>query len=343
MPNYGVSIPVLSPRIETFGDLARLADEAGFRSLWITEAYRNPFVLHAVTSATTSRIGLGTGIAEAFIRSPFEAANAAADVDELSHGRAILGIGPGGPDWLEAFHSTDAADALSRMSEFVDVVRMTWDYFSGGAPPGMAYAGKYYRFQAPPVNPWGPRKLARPRIPIYLSAMRPLMLQLAGAKADGTLGYLHTPEFSRDHVKPNLAKGARRAGRDPMSVDYACLIVCSVSRDRAEARHRARLQVGIYVAVAISDVVVNFHGCQADQAAIRTAIAEGGIGAIENATSDRLVRLFAIAGTPDEARQQATRYQESIPHLILHPPYAPPLSPDATEDAFRNIVSTFAG
>src|SRR6516165_4123336 len=89
MPNYGVSIPVLDPRIETFGDLARLADEAGFRSLWITEAYRNPFVLHAVTSATTSRIGLGTGIAEAFIRSPFEAANAAADVDELSHGRAV--------------------------------------------------------------------------------------------------------------------------------------------------------------------------------------------------------------------------------------------------------------
>ena len=127
-----------------------------------------------------------------------------------------------------------------------------------------------------------------------------------------------------------------------MSVDYACLVVCSVARDRAEALYRARLQVGIYVAVAISDVVVNFHACQADQAAIRTAIAEGGIGAVGNATSDRLVNLFAIAGTPDEARQQATRYQEAIPHVILHPPYAPPLSPDATEDAFRNIVTTFA-
>ena len=297
--------------------------------------------MHAVTSAATSRIQLGTGIAEAFIRSPFEAANSAADVDELSGGRAILGIGPGGPDWLEAFHSTDARDALSRMSEYVDVVRMTWDYFSGGAGSGLSYAGKHYRFEAPPLNPWGPRQLARPRIPIYLSAMRPRMLQLAGAKGDGTLGYLHTPEFASDHVKPNLAKGARKAGRDPESVDYASLIVCSIAKDRAEAIHRARVQVGIYVAVSVSDVIVNFHGCQAEQAAIRDAIAKGGFEAVEGATPDELVELFSIAGTPDEARKKVQRYQESIPHVILHPPYAPLLSSEATEDAFRNIVSTF--
>jgi alkanesulfonate monooxygenase SsuD/methylene tetrahydromethanopterin reductase-like flavin-dependent oxidoreductase (luciferase family) len=341
VPSYGLSMPVLQTEVRKFGELARLADDAGFRSLWDYEAYRNPFVLHAVTALATTRIQLGTGIAQAFIRSPFEAANAAADVDELSGGRAILGVGPGGPDWLEAFHSTDAADSVSRMREFIDVVRMTWDYFSGVAPPAAAYAGKYYRFRPPPVNPWGPRELARPRIPVYLSAMRAPMLRLAGEKADGTLGYLHTPEFARDHVKPNLAEGARRAGRHPTTVDYASLIVCSVSRDRAEALHRARLQVGIYVAVPISDVVVHFHGCQADQAAVRAAIVNGGMQAVEGATSDRLVELFAIAGTPDEARKQATRYAESIPHVVLHPPYAPPLPADATEDAFRNIVEAF--
>ncbi|HTY53676.1 MAG TPA: LLM class flavin-dependent oxidoreductase [Candidatus Binataceae bacterium] len=341
MPNLGLSVPVLQTSTHKLAELARLADYAGFRSLWNYEAYRNPFVMHAVAASATKRIQLGTGIAEAFIRSPFATANAAADVDELSGGRTILGIGPGGPDWLEAFHSTDASDALSRMSEYVDVVRMTWDYFSGGARPELSYAGKYYRFNAPPVNPWGPRQLARPRIPVYLSAMRPRMLQLAGEKADGTLGYLHTPEFARDHVKPNLAKGARRTGRDPMNVDYASLIVCSVAKDRAQAVHRARIQVGIYVAVSVSDVIVHFHGCQAEQAAIRAAIAQGGVEAIEAATSDKLVELFAIAGTPDEARKQAIRYRESIPHVILHPPYAPLIPADATEDSFRNIVATF--
>ena len=339
MPNCGLSVPVLQTEMSKFGELARLADDAGFRSLWDYESYRNPFVLHAVTASATSRIQLGTGIAQAFIRTPFEAANAAADVDELSGGRAILGIGPGGPDWLEAFHSTDAANAVARMSEYVDVVRMTWDYFSGEEEP--SYAGKYYRFQPPPVNPWGPRELARPRIPVYLSAMRAPMLQLAGEKADGTLGYLHTPEFADDYVKLELANGARKAGRDLADVDYACLVVCSIARDRADAVHRARHQVGIYVAVAITDVLVNFHGCQADQAAIRAAIAKGGMRAVEDATSDRLVELFSSTGTPDEARTQMTRYEDSIPHVILHPPYAPPLSADATEDAFRNIVATF--
>jgi len=92
MPNLGLSIPVLTTPIHKFGELARLADNAGFRSLWDYESYRNPFVLHALTATATKRIQLGTGIAQAFIRSPFEAANAAADIDELSQGRAILGL-----------------------------------------------------------------------------------------------------------------------------------------------------------------------------------------------------------------------------------------------------------
>jgi alkanesulfonate monooxygenase SsuD/methylene tetrahydromethanopterin reductase-like flavin-dependent oxidoreductase (luciferase family) len=341
MPNLGVSMPVLQTPVHKFPAYAKLADEAGFRSLWDYEFYRNPFVIHATTAATTSRIGLATGIAEAFIRSPFEAANAAADVDELSGGRAILGIGPGGPDFLEGFHSTDAAHPVARMREYIDILRMTWDYLGGGAPP-MSYAGEYYRFQSPPLNPWGGRELARGRIPIYLSAMRPLMLQLAGEKADGTVGYLQTPEFIEQRVRPNLVIGAERAGRDPASVDHAALVICCVSEDRAEALHRARIQVGMYVAYPISDVAVHFHGCQAEQAAIRMAMMEGGIAAIEGATDDKLVDLFALVGTPDEVRKQARRYEGALSHVVLHTPYVPPLTAEETEDAFRGIVAAFA-
>lgn len=340
MPNYGISMPVLQTRIDKFAEFARLADDAGFRSVWDYEFYRNPFVIHAGTAAATSRIQLATGIAEAFIRSPFEAANAAADVDELSGGRAILGLGPGGPDFLEGFHSTDAAKPVARMREYLDLVRMSWDYLGGGAPP-MSYAGEHYRFQSPPLNPWGGRELARERIPIYISAMRPLMLQLAGEKAEGTLGYLQTPEFAAEQVRPNLAKGAQRAGRDPASVDHAALVICCVSNDRAEALHRARIQVGMYAAYPISDVAIQFHGCEAEQHAVRVAMMQGGIEAIEGATADRLVELFAIVGTPDEARKQAARYAESISHVVLHTPYVPPLAPEETEDAFRNIVAAF--
>jgi alkanesulfonate monooxygenase SsuD/methylene tetrahydromethanopterin reductase-like flavin-dependent oxidoreductase (luciferase family) len=206
----------------------------------------------------------------------------------------------------------------------------------------MSYDGEYYRFASPPLNPWGGRELARERIPIYLSAMRPRMLQLAGEIADGTLGYLQTPESAAEQVQPNLAKGAARAGRDVAACEHAALVICSVSEDRAEAIHRARIQVGMYVAYPISDVSVQFHGVEAEQLAIRQAMMTGGIEAIEDATDDKLVELYAIAGTPDEARSQAARYAEAIPHTVLHTPYVPPLTVDETEDAFRNIVDTFS-
>jgi alkanesulfonate monooxygenase SsuD/methylene tetrahydromethanopterin reductase-like flavin-dependent oxidoreductase (luciferase family) len=217
---------------------------------------------------------------------------------------------------------------------------MTWDYLGGGAP-AMSYEGDYYRFQSPPLNPWGGRGLERERIPIYLSAMRPLMLRLAGQKADGTLGYLQTPEFIAQQVGPNLLKGAEKAGRDPSSIDHAALVICCVSEDRAEALHRARIQVGMYVAYPISDVAVHFHGCEAEQAAIRMAMMEGGIEAIEDATDDKLVELFALVGNPDEVRKQAQRYDEALSHVVLHTPYVPPLSTEETEDAFRGIVAAF--
>ncbi|CAB4869067.1 unannotated protein [freshwater metagenome] len=341
MPNLGVTIPVLHTPGHKFGELAQLADGAGFRSLWLSEEYRNPFVMHSLTAAATSRITLATGIAQAFARSPFEMANAAVDVDELSGGRLILGIGSAGDDWLRAFHTSDASNVVARISEYVDVLRASWRYFQSGASPDIRYEGDWYRFEPLALNPWSARDMARPTIPIYLAAMRPRMLRLAGAKADGAIGYAHTAEFARRKVRPALAEGARSTGRDPSEVDYACLTVCSVSSDRAEAMRRAKLQVGIYVAVDITDPVVHLHGLQAEQAAIRAAIEKDGFAAAGDATSDEVVELFAIAGTPDEARKKAAAFQEAIPHVVLSPPYAPALSPEETEDSFRNIVETF--
>jgi alkanesulfonate monooxygenase SsuD/methylene tetrahydromethanopterin reductase-like flavin-dependent oxidoreductase (luciferase family) len=341
VPDLGVTIPILRTPAEKFGEFAQLADAAGFRSLWLPEDYRNPFVMHTVTAAATKDIRLATGIAQAFGRSPFEMANAAVDVDELSGGRLILGIGSAGDDWLRAFHSSNNSNVIARISEYVDMLRTSWRYFESGASPDVRYEGQYYRFEPLPLNPWSEREMARPAIPIYLAAMRPRMLRLAGAKADGTVGYAHTAAFAAQKVLPRLAEGARGAGRDPRDLDYACLTVCSVSSDRAEAMRRARLQVGIYVSIDITDPVVQHHGLEAEQAAIRATIEKDGFAAAGDATSDELVDLFAIAGTPDEARAKAVRFQEAIPHVVLSPPYAPSLGRDETEDAFRNIIDTF--
>jgi probable F420-dependent oxidoreductase len=334
----GISMPGLSTPLERFREYAELAETAGFDSVWDYEFYRNPFVVHAGAAAATDSIQLATGIAEAFTRSPFELANAAADIDDLSDGRLVLGIGTGGADFLEAFHSTDARKPVSRMREFIDVLRLSWDHLGTMEPA--SYEGSFYRFQSLPLNPWGGRQLARARIPIYLAAIRPKMLQLAGEKADGVLGYLWTPEYVRDRVLPNVSKGASESGREASTVDIAGLVICSVSDDREVALRRARIQVGMYVAYPLSDVMVQFHGFEQEQQAIREAMLSEGMAALERVTSDKLVETFSLAGTPDEVRDQMGPYEEVLSHVVLHTPYVPPLTADECDDAFRGIVDT---
>lgn len=339
MNRLGISMPILNQPYAKFPELARLAEEAGFDSVWDYEFYRNPLIIHAICARETRNIQLATGLAASVGRSPFEMANAALDVDELSGGRMILGIGTGVSAWADCFNGNDIDKPVSRISEYMDVLRMVWHHLATGEPA--SYQGKFYRFADPPGNIFGGRTMARPRIPIYVSGLRPKMVQLAGEKAEGLLGYLFTPQFIKERILPDIAIGAQRSGRNPAEVDIASLVLCSVSDDRKEALRRARINVGVYVAHPVGEVVVDFMGLQEDRAAVLQALMTKGPQALETVTSDALVRTFSIAGTPDECREQYAAYKEVLPHVVLHTPYVPPIAGKDSEDAFRNTVKTF--
>jgi alkanesulfonate monooxygenase SsuD/methylene tetrahydromethanopterin reductase-like flavin-dependent oxidoreductase (luciferase family) len=333
----GITMPSRTCELARIPEYARLADEAGFHSTWSYELYRNPFAMLCTSALATERTLLATGLAAGFPRSPFVTANEAADVDELSGGRMVLGLGIGVPEFLEAFHSTNAAHPAARASEYIDVLRLSWQYLNTAqAEP---YAGEYYRFVPPPINPWGVRNPGRERIPIYLAAMRPRLLALAGEKAEGWVGYLPTPKFVEQKVRPGIEVGARRVGRDPEEIDLATEVICSVSPDREVAMRRARIHVGFYVAHPVSYVVVEVHGMQDQVNALRMGLMTEGFGALEK-TPDELVETFSITGTPEEARQKLDQYSD-YPHLILHTPYVPPLTAEESDDAYRQIIDAF--
>lgn len=337
----GVSMPMLGTQIRKHAEFAMLAEDAGFDTVWNYEFWKNPFISHTATAGATSRIKLGIGVAVAFSRSPYEMANAAADVDELSGGRLILGIGPGAPRFLEAFHSTDVKHAATRMSEYIDVLRMSWDQLAT-CDPSLKYSGRFYRFMSSPAaNLWGGRELPRRQIPIYLAAVGPRMMQLVGEKADGWVGYLCSPEFADKQVKPRIAVGAERAGRHPSSIQLAAETICSVHEDREVAMRRARSHVGMYTADPTSLDRVEFAGLTEDRDAVLQAILTRGPAAAAEATSDALVKAFSITGTPAEAREQLAAY-EALDEIVLHPPYVPPLTAAESEDSFRQIVRAFA-
>lgn len=337
----GVSMPGLTTRAARFPQLAARAEEGGFDAVWDYEFWRNPFTIHATTAQTTSRISLATGIASAFIRSPYEMAVAAADVDELSNGRLILGISPGTKEFLECFHSTNIANSVTRMREYVDILRMSWTQLQT-QDPSLQYSGSHYQFVSPPFNPWGGRDLVRPQIPIYLGAMGPKMMQLAGETADGWIGVMSSPEVLKATVLPNIAIGAQRVGRDPGELTLAAETICSIHEDRRIAMRRARIHVGQYAAHPLSDLAVASLGLTEDRDAVRMAMLQHGVAGIEETTSDALIKAFSITGTPDEAHAQLEAFAGLLDHVILHPPYVPPLALEDTEDAFEQIVNAFA-
>jgi 5,10-methylenetetrahydromethanopterin reductase len=143
-------------------------------------------------------------------------------------------------------------------------------------------------------------------------------------------------------VIPNITEGARRAGRDPSTIDIASETICSISDDRDEAYRRARIQVGIYMSYPVSAPLVDIMGLQSEREAVLQALMTKGPDALQDVVDDKLVDAFSITGTPDEARRKVAEYEGKLPHILLHTPYVPPLEQDASADAFANIVSTFS-
>lgn len=332
----GITLPSINQPYADLPGMAAMVDEAGFDSVWNYEVHRNPFTIGALCAATTKNVALGTGLAAAAGRSPMEMANAAADVDELSGGRAILGFSVGAIGYADALHGADVTRPLPKMREYIKCVRAGWKYFETGEQ--IEEGGEFFKFHSPAINPWGLREMIRPEIPIYLGALKPLMMKLAGSSTDGAVGYLMSARFAREVWVPGVDAGANEAGRDPNEVDKVLEVLVSVDDDREKALAVARVNVGLYVAHPISEEMVEYEGLMEDRAAVLQTIMTEGPAALANVTSDALVKTFSITGTPDEAREQLVDFQSSVPHVALHIPYMPPINREESKNAFLNAV-----
>ncbi len=331
----GLNLPLL-----TYPELAGLAESSGFDSVWSYECYHNAFLVQTLCAQATSDIELGIGLAAAAQRTPFEMANAALDLDEVSSGRLRLVIGPGGADFADCFNGVMLDRPASRMREYLQVMRLYLEYARSGKD--QAFNGEFYRFSVPPVNPFGPRQFAREDPKLYLGALKPAMLRLAGEKAKGSMGYLFTPDYIAAQVDPSIEVGLKRAGRSRESYDLVAYVVCSPHEDRKVAMRRAKIHVGAYVAYPVAAHVVEQDGLGKERDQVLQALVSEGPEALEEATADALVERYAIAGTPDECRKQyESRYQGRVDHIVLHSPYVPPLSTHESEDSFKKICTTF--
>ncbi|GAB4059274.1 LLM class flavin-dependent oxidoreductase [Catellatospora paridis] len=293
-------------------DAARRAEDAGAGVLWAAELHRSAPVTAAALAATTTRAGVGTGIALAFARSPMLTALSALDLDELSGGRFRLGLGTGVRRLIGDWHGMPFDPPVARLRDTVAIVRAVVAGAYAGEPiehTGEAsIAVRGWRRPYPPV---------RERIPVYLAAMGPAMTALAGEIGDGWLSHeLCPPAHLADTILPMLRKGSARTGRTPEVVVSAC---CSVDADAAVARDRARGVVGFYASV---QTYVDLFAEYADEhTAIVAARREGRAAeALAEFVPAPMAAAYTLSGTRDDVAAGIARYDGLADAVKLSPP-----------------------
>jgi F420-dependent oxidoreductase-like protein len=229
--------------------LAVEADRLGFSVAWVAEAYGSdaPTVL-AWVAAQTSHIDVGSAVMQIPARTPAMTAMTAATLDTLSGGRFRLGLGVSGPQVSEGWHGVRFDAPLSRTREYVEIVRMALRRerveFSGRhwtlpLPDG---PGKALRLTVHPV---------RKDISVYLAAVGPKNLELAGEIADGWLGIFFSPEHAEISLEPIRAGRARRsgtAGDDGLAgFDVVPSVPVVIHDDPAVAANAIRPYTALYV------------------------------------------------------------------------------------------------
>lgn len=310
------SLVLISDAIDELVQQAKLAEDAGFEAVWLTDFYnRDAFVRMAMVGAATSRIGVASGIAYSFARSPVITAAAAADVDEITGGRVVLGLGTGTKRMQESWYGLAFESPAPKAAEVVRLLRALWQ-----APSNRPFRfdGRFYNIA---IDLFGRPGRVRSDIPVYMAGVNRVMVRTAATVADGLVGHpLYSRRYVADAVLPAVAEGLSREGRARDAFDVAGYVITSIADDGQMAREEAKRQIAFYATTRTYDAILDLHGWQAEKDAIRAAFRTFDIAAMTAAVSDEMVDEMAIAGTADECRAQLRRYDRLLDHVLFYPP-----------------------
>jgi alkanesulfonate monooxygenase SsuD/methylene tetrahydromethanopterin reductase-like flavin-dependent oxidoreductase (luciferase family) len=272
-------------------DLAVEAEARGWDSVFMVESV---FSNDAVTTVAgmagrTTRITVGTGIANIHLRHPVMLGIAAEAIAEVSDGRFILGLGPNNEGMITraGLRWRDPREALR---ETTDTVRSV---FAGNGMPGLR-----------------PVPAATHSIPVHWAAMALETCQAAGAHADGLMLYLCTRDRYRRAVE-RMRRGAEAARRNPASIVPSLLIPTFVHDDLAVAREAAREFLVHYAGMPQYAKAFAASGFTAEMERVRKALDAGGRAAALAALSDRLLDEVLLVGPAGRCREHLAAFGEA--------------------------------
>jgi F420-dependent oxidoreductase-like protein len=295
--------------------LVRAAEEAGYDSVWVAEAYgSDAATVLAWLAAQTSRIKIGSAIFQMPARSPAMTAMTAATLDQLSGGRMLLGIGTSGPQVAEGWHGERFAKQLLRTREYVEIVRKAL------TRERLVYDGEHYKLPLPD----GPGKALKMtigpvqgRIPVYIASIGPKNVQLTGEIADGWLPIFFSPEYV-DDARDLLAEGAARAGREvDASFDIAPTVNVCIDDDLGRARDLMRPFIALYVGGMGSrernfyNTLVQRYGFADAAKEIQDLYLDGKRDEAAAAVPAELIDMVTMVGPRDMVRERLAIYRDA--------------------------------
>ena len=279
---------------------AETVEGAGFAGIWFTESSHNPYVSSVLAASATSALTIGTDIAVAFPRSPMVTAQATWDLAELSGGRFILGLGTQVKAHMEKRFSIPFSRPAARMREYVLALRAIFAAFQGLAP--LRFKGEFYSFSLL-TEFFSPGPIEHPDVPIYLAAVNTGLATVAGEVGDGVHAHpFHSVRYLNEVVRPAIAEGAGRAGRDPASIGIAVpvfVIAGDTDEELATRRNAVRRQLSFYGSTRTYRHVFEVHGWGDATPQLHAAMARRDLDAMAALITDEMLDAYAVTAPWD--------------------------------------------
>ncbi len=308
------------------GHTAADLETAGYSGAWTAEGPHDPFLPLAVAAASTAEIELGTAIAVAFARNPMLLANIGWDLQTLSQGRFVLGLGSQIKPHITKRFSMEWSRPAARMREMVQAVRAIWNTWQHGTP--LRFRGEFYQHtlmtpmftpRASDLGDFGPPK-------IYLAGVGPLMTEVAGEVCDGFLCHPFTTErYLREVTLPALERGRAKAGVSMNGYDISgpSFVVTGDTDEEVErSSTTTRRQIAFYGSTPAYRPVLDIHGWGDLQDELNTLSKRGQWVEMGTLIDDEILNTFAVVAPPEEvAPELGHRYGDIINRISFYNPY----------------------
>ena len=278
----------------------QLAEELGYESAWVAEGHGgDQFSILTACAVATSSIKLGTSISSVYVRSAPTLAMAAACVDHYSQGRFILGLGSSHKVQVEPEHGLEFSAPIPRVRDTVDIVRRLLR--DGNL---VDYRGEVTNIDTFDLH----FPVLRADLPIYLAAVFPKMLEIAGEISEGILLTWCTPEYARI-AAGHVAAGAVSGGRAADSAEVATLLsVSAAGAGDGGMRRVAATYAGRFPRYRRLMAEAGF----ADEVEmVRRAWREGNMGEAESLVPDGLIDRMSLPSDPEARKDRLAEYREA--------------------------------